>query len=209
MRPTPIELRKRVVAARTEDGQSMGQIAERFRIPKGTVQRILERYRDSGSVEPKPQNPGRKSAFSSEDLARLKEDILAHQDATLEELRERSSVNVSIVSFHKVIKKLGFTRKKSLYAIEQKRADVALRRDEFLQWLRCVDPRRLVFLDETGAKTNMTRMYGRAKKGNRVLDYAPTGTGKRQRCSPRLCANPPSRPWCWTDRWTGCPLKPT
>ena len=173
MRPTPIELRKRVVAARTEDGQSMGQIAERFRIPKGTVQRILERYRDSGSVEPKPQNPGRKSAFSSEDLARLKEDILAHQDATLEELRERSSVNVSIVSFHKVIKKLGFTRKKSLYAIEQKRADVALRRDEFLQWLRCVDPRRLVFLDETGAKTNMTRMYGRAQKGERVLDYAP------------------------------------
>ena len=95
----------------------MGKIAERFKIPKGTVQRILERYRDSGSVEPKPQNPGRKPAFSKEDLWRLKNDILANQDATLEELRARSRVNVSIVSFHNVIKKLGFTRKKNRYTL--------------------------------------------------------------------------------------------
>lgn len=117
MKPTSIELRKRIVAARTEDGQSMGEIGDRFKLPKGTVQRILERYRDSGSVEPKPQNPGRKSAFSPEDLERLKKDILMNQDATLEELRSRSRVNVSTVSFHKVIKKLGFTRKKNRYML--------------------------------------------------------------------------------------------
>ena len=34
---------------------------------------------------------------------------------------------------------------------------------------------RLVFLDETGAKTNMSRAYGRARKGQRVVDYAPHG----------------------------------
>lgn len=38
-----------------------------------------------------------------------------------------------------------------------------------------VEPSRLVFLDETGAKTNMTRAYGRARKGERVVDYAPHG----------------------------------
>ena len=102
----------------------MGEIAERFRIPKGTVQRILERFRDSGLVEPKPQNPGRKSAFSKEDLQRLKKDILANQDATLEELRTRSRVNVSIVSFHKAIKKLGFTRKKSRYTLSSNGASM-------------------------------------------------------------------------------------
>lgn len=62
-----------------------------------------------------------------------------------------------------------------LYAIEQKRADVSLRCEEFLQWLRRIDSRRLVFLDETGAKINMTRMYGRAQKGDRVIDFAPLG----------------------------------
>ena len=54
MRPTSLDLRQRVVATRVEDGQSMGQIAERFKIPKGTVQNILERYRDAGTVQPKP-----------------------------------------------------------------------------------------------------------------------------------------------------------
>ena len=34
---------------------------------------------------------------------------------------------------------------------------------------------RLVFIDEAGAKTNMTRLYGRAEKGARVVDLAPHG----------------------------------
>jgi transposase len=38
-----------------------------------------------------------------------------------------------------------------------------------------VDLSRLVFLDETGAKTNMTRAYARSRKGRRATDYAPHG----------------------------------
>lgn len=118
MKPTSTDLRKRVVAARYVDGQSMGQIAKRFSMPKGTVQNILERFRDSGTYEPKPQNPGRKSAFSAKDLELLEQDVQNNPDATLEELRERSSVKVSIVSFHNTLKKLGYTRKKNRYVRE-------------------------------------------------------------------------------------------
>jgi transposase len=114
MRPTSADLRTRVVAAR-EDGQSMGEIAKRFKIPKGTVQNILERYRDAGTIEPKPQNAGRKAAFSEDALARLERDVERHPDSTLSELRERSKVKVSLVTMYHAIKKLGFTRKKSLY----------------------------------------------------------------------------------------------
>ena len=35
---------------------------------------------------------------------------------------------------------------------------------------------RFVFLDESGAKTNMTRLYGRALIGERVRDSTPNGT---------------------------------
>jgi transposase len=38
-----------------------------------------------------------------------------------------------------------------------------------------VDPARLLFLDETGVKTTMTRLYGRAPKGQRVCDEVPCG----------------------------------
>ena len=34
---------------------------------------------------------------------------------------------------------------------------------------------KLVFIDESGAKTNMTRLYGRAKNGSRAVDFAPGG----------------------------------
>lgn len=36
----------------------------------------------------------------------------------------------------------------------------------------------MVFLDESGAKTNMTRLYGRAQWGDRVYDHAPHGHWK-------------------------------
>lgn len=38
-----------------------------------------------------------------------------------------------------------------------------------------LEPHRLVFIDETSTKTNMTRMYGRAPKGERLIADAPYG----------------------------------
>ena len=38
-----------------------------------------------------------------------------------------------------------------------------------------LNPKKLVFLDETSAKTNMTRLYGRAPIGERLVDRAPHG----------------------------------
>lgn len=36
----------------------------------------------------------------------------------------------------------------------------------------------MIFLDETGVKTNMTRLYGRSMKGSRCNDSTPTGRWK-------------------------------
>src|SRR5262249_43502712 len=40
---------------------------------------------------------------------------------------------------------------------------------------RGVDARRFRFIDESGAKTNMTRLYGRCKAGQRLVDATPHG----------------------------------
>ena len=37
---------------------------------------------------------------------------------------------------------------------------------------------KLVFIDETSLKTNLIRMYGRARRGERVVDYTPHGHWK-------------------------------
>ena len=36
-----------------------------------------------------------------------------------------------------------------------------------------LDPDRLVFIDETWAKDNMTRLYGRSPRGRRLLGKVP------------------------------------
>jgi hypothetical protein len=41
--------------------------------------------------------------------------------------------------------------------------------------MEAVDPDRFVFLDESHAKTTMTRRYGRAPRGERVVDHVPAG----------------------------------
>ena len=38
-----------------------------------------------------------------------------------------------------------------------------------------IDPQRVVFIDETWAKTNMTRTYGRSHQGRRVVECVPSG----------------------------------
>jgi len=66
-------------------------------------------------------------------------------------------------------------QKKSLHASEQERPDVKAQREAWRERVAHVDPHRLVFLDESGAKTNMTRLYGRIIGGARVVDSAPGG----------------------------------
>jgi transposase len=66
-------------------------------------------------------------------------------------------------------------KKKTLIASEQDREDVALKRREWIAKQGDLDPDRVVFLDETWAKTNMTRTYGRSEKGARLVEKAPCG----------------------------------
>lgn len=65
--------------------------------------------------------------------------------------------------------------KKSTHAAEQHRADVVERREQWTEQTETLDPARLIFLDESGAKTNMTRGYGWGIGGQRVVDAVPHG----------------------------------
>lgn len=61
---------------------------------------------------------------------------------------------------------------------EQRRADVARARQRWRRLQPVLARRRLIFLDETGATTNMVRRYGRAPRGQRVPGQAPYGHWK-------------------------------
>ena len=68
--------------------------------------------------------------------------------------------------------------KKTLLASEQDRPDIKAAREEWTttrQPRMRLEPHRLVFLDETGTTTKMTRLRGRCPNGQRLRCKAPFG----------------------------------
>jgi transposase len=62
-----------------------------------------------------------------------------------------------------------------VHASEQDRPWIVRRRAQWRKYQDRLDPRRLVFIDETWAKTNMTRTHGRCRRGERLNDKVPHG----------------------------------
>src|SRR5947209_20094719 len=60
-------------------------------------------------------------------------------------------------------------------AQEQLDPVVVAQRREWSEWMGAVDPDRFIFLDQSNAKTTMTRRHGRAPRGERGIDHAPAG----------------------------------
>ena len=112
--------------------------------------------------------------LTPEDLERLRELIRDRPDATLEECRQHLGSSCSLATISRALCRLGLPRKKKVpRAAEQDSPEVQEQRREFCEELAGVDPQRLVFVDECGANTAMTRTHGRAPAGQRVYTDAP------------------------------------
>lgn len=97
-------------------------------------------------------------------------------------MKRSEVISKSRVAFHPFIacsSNSAIVIKKTLKAKEQERVDVKQKREDWGRLQKTLPIERLVFLDETGAKTNMTRLYGRAIKGQRCNDHAPDGRWER------------------------------
>ncbi len=68
--------------------------------------------------------------------------------------------------------------KKSLHAIERDTEANRKRREEFVEHIRSIPPERLIYLDESGVTTSMTRLYGRCIGGRRIAEATPGGHWK-------------------------------
>jgi transposase len=167
------DLRQRVVDAVERKEGSIRQIARRFVVSLSFIVRLLQTRRRTGSIRPKPHGGGHPAALTPEDLERLRELIRQQPDATLEECRRHLGASCSLTTISRALSQLGLPRKKKVpRAREQDSPEVQEQRREFCEELAGEDPRRLVFVDECGANTAMTRTHGRAPAGQRV--YADT-----------------------------------
>jgi transposase len=174
MRAYSNDLRERIVAAVERGEHSQRESADLFGVDLSSVVRLLPRYRQTSSVQPKPHAgvPPRKLDDQAE--ARLLELVRQQPDATLAALRDRLGIPCGRMTIARALRRHHITRKKkTLHADERDTPRVQAQRRTFRKKLACVDPTHLVFVEEAGATTAMTRTYGRAPQGDRVRATAP------------------------------------
>jgi transposase len=108
-----MDLRRRIIAAH-EAGDSVREIAERFAVGASTVQRLVQRHREAGTVEPRPHGGGRARVIDLAGRELLRRLVWQHPNLDWEmltrlynELRG-TSVSSSTVRHH--VEALGLAR---------------------------------------------------------------------------------------------------
>jgi transposase len=174
MRPYSNDLRERIVAAIERGEHSFRKIARLFSVSLSFLVRLRQRQRATGSVQPKPHAGGPTPKLDDGAVGRLIELVGEQPDATLAELRDRLGIPCDLSTLARVLRRHGVRRKKkTLHADERDRPEFQAQHTAFTDKLAAVDPGRLVFVDEFGVTTAMTRLYGRAPDGERVEAAAP------------------------------------
>ena len=175
------DLRVRIVGE-IESGHSCRSAARRFGVSAATAVRLAQRKARTGSITPERQGrpPGRGPLSAHADV--LVSWVDAEGDITMPELADRlfnaHGVKAHPASLSRLLLAHGFTVKKTLLASETDRADIVRARRVWQAhrqpWMKR-RPERLVFIDETGTTTKMTRLRGRARRGQRLKMKAPFG----------------------------------
>ena len=168
-RPLSLDLRERIVAA-IEGGLSRRAAASRFAVSESCAIKLVRRWKHSGSVE--RRGDGRPQAVALARHEKLVRDLVAARSRhTLGVLRDRlaaGGVGVGRRSIHRYLEALGMTLKKRHSMPPSRTARMSPRRARRGRGPARLNPDRLVFIDETWAKTNMARTYGRAPRGERL-----------------------------------------
>ncbi len=170
-----LDLRERILSAYDKGDGHRDQIARRFCVSEGMVKKLIQQRRHLGDIRPQHHRSGRKPKILATHRQAIRKNLAAKPDLTLEELRDAVGLECTIQALHYALVDMGLTYKKTLRASEQDRDDIVKARRQWRRRQNRFDPNRLVFLDESGAQTNMTRLRGRAGRGKRVNAAAPCG----------------------------------
>src|SRR5437773_10765622 len=90
-------VRKRIIELYERD-YSTSEIAEVFGVCDSGVRRVRQRLRERGTLDPLPRTCGRRPIMTAEVQRQIRQHIVAHPDATRQELRSALGLSVSLQS---------------------------------------------------------------------------------------------------------------
>lgn len=133
MQPYSIDLRQKIIEVYEEERISIRKIAERFRVAKSFVQKLLKQFQKTGDIKPKRQGGNSPPKVQGADLVTLTEIIESNNDATLEELCElleaQTGVKVSRATMGRISQNLDYTFKKKLSMLPKRKRKKSSRKE--------------------------------------------------------------------------------
>jgi transposase len=169
------------VTRSVEAGRSCHAAAAHFSVSVSFVVKLMRAFRATGSLKPNPSG-GRRNAKLDPHRAFLLARIAEKPDITMPELSAEllaaTGTQADAASLSRWLIRNGYRFKKTLLASEQDRPAIKAAREEWTatrQPRMRLEPHRLIFLDETGTTTKMTRLRGRCLSGERLRSKAPFG----------------------------------
>ncbi|MDJ0567550.1 MAG: transposase [Pleurocapsa sp. MO_192.B19] len=110
MRPYSKESRQKIIDTYLEGQESIRQIAQRFKVSKSFVQKLLKQYQQTGTVVPKPRRGGRLPKLNPKQINLVAELVEQNNEATLQELcdmiESNTGVKVSRSTMSRIVRKL-------------------------------------------------------------------------------------------------------
>lgn len=111
------DLRTRIIDAWQAKEGSQRQLADRFKVSLSYVQRVLQRYRQTGECQAKRRGATLSPTLSGALLETVRTLVAEQPDALLQELcerlEERTGVKVSVPTMHRTVVGLRLRRKKN------------------------------------------------------------------------------------------------
>ena len=147
-----------------------------------TAARWGKKVRDGDPLEPLPSVPRKRSGKPEPFVSFFVELIGQDLDITLVTLVELRAallaahdMRCSTSGIDGLLRRHGYIYKKDLIAGERSKPEVRKARHDRSRRQKAMrrQPRQLIFLDETGTDTGMTREYGRSLRGERLKGSAP------------------------------------
>ena len=120
MNPYSIDRRQKIIEAYQNSEGSQRQLDTRFKVSLGFIQNLLNRYRQDGTLEPRPKQNGFLPKLAAKETA-VKELVELHPDATLKELTliiaQDLNISGSVSTLHYYLQRLNLIKKKKLFTL--------------------------------------------------------------------------------------------
>ncbi len=118
MKAYSLDLRQKILDTYLKDGISQRQLAERFGVTLGFIEKLLKQYRETGNIAPKVRTQQTPPKLNSQQLNVLQEIVEAKNDATLSEIREllkqKTGITIGISTVDRMLKRMEISLKKNI-----------------------------------------------------------------------------------------------